>query len=95
MFLDVQIFLMALIFWKKEKKWESIATGNCLKNYLKQKLDYLFIITVSKLPKFEFWRTFSLVVAIVSTQTKEASETSEKVRQNSNLGNLDSVIMNK
>ena len=28
---------------------------------LKQKLDYLFIITESKLPKFEFWRTFSLV----------------------------------
>ena len=37
---------------------------------LKQKLDYLFIITESKLPKFEFWRTFSLVVAIVSKQKK-------------------------
>ena len=38
--------------------------------YLKQKLDYLFIITESKLPKFEFWHTFSLVVAIVSKQKK-------------------------
>ena len=37
---------------------------------LKQKLDYLFIISESKLPKFEFWRTFSLVVAIVSKQKK-------------------------
>ena len=37
---------------------------------LKQKLDYLFIITESKLPKFEFWRTFSLVVAIVIKQKK-------------------------
>ena len=27
---------------------------------IKQKQDYLFIITESKLPKFEFWRTFSL-----------------------------------
>ena len=37
---------------------------------LKQKLDYLFIITASKLPKFEFWRPFSLVVATVSKQKK-------------------------
>ena len=37
---------------------------------LKQKLDYLFIITESKLPKFEFWRTFSLVIDIVSKQKK-------------------------
>ena len=33
---------------------------------IKQKLDNLFIITESKLPKFEFLRTFSLVVAIVN-----------------------------
>ena len=32
-----------------------------LLDILKQKPDYLFIITESKLPKFEFWRTFSLV----------------------------------
>ena len=38
--------------------------------HLKQKLDYLFIITASKLPKFEFWRPFSLVVATVSKQKK-------------------------
>ena len=35
--------------------------GFQISNFLKQKLDYLFIITESKLPKFEFWRTFSLV----------------------------------
>ena len=39
-------------------------------SFLKQKLDYLFTITASKLPKFESWRTFSLVVAIVSKQKK-------------------------
>ena len=37
---------------------------------VKARLDYLFIITESKLPKFEFWRTFSQVVAIVSKQKK-------------------------
>ena len=58
--------------------------------YLKLKLRYLFIITASKLPKFEFWRTFSLVMAIVSKQ-----KTSEKVRKNSNFGSLDAVMMNK
>ena len=30
------------------------------KIYIKPRLDYLFIITESMLPKFEFWRTFSL-----------------------------------
>ena len=33
---------------------------------LKPRIDYLFIITESKLPKFEFWCTFSLVVGIVN-----------------------------
>ena len=32
-----------------------------INNLIKPRLDYLFIITESKLPKFEFWRTFSLV----------------------------------
>ena len=57
---------------------------------LKLKLHYLFIITMSKLPNFEFWRTFSLVMSIVSKQ-----KTNEKVCQNSIFGSLDAVMMNK
>ena len=50
-----------------------MGTDSCLANkvpYLKAETNYLFIITESKLPKFEFWRTFSLVMAIVSKQKK-------------------------
>ena len=44
----------------------------CILNFmdLKQKLDYLFIITESKLPKFEFRPTFSLVAAFESRRKK-------------------------
>ena len=49
---------------------EYLLIRDLVDKYLKQKLDYLFIITASKLPKFEFWRTFSLVVATVSKQKK-------------------------
>ena len=58
--------------------------------FLKLKITKLFIITASKLPKFEFWRTVSLVVATVSKQ-----KTCEKVCQNSNFGSSDTVMMNK
>ena len=57
---------------------------------LKLKLHNLFIMTASKLPKFEFWRTFSLVFCLLTI-----AMTSEKVSQNSNFGSLDAVMMNK